>query len=145
MKTADFKKSSFIGLGVKNRENLQFCLWKYLQSSSQCRKNSKWKKRIYSLTKGSVIKELKIIIETFTFSVYFSYFPVRSSSADRRDYSHWVKATIDTECIKYRPLPEEYFQDPIRILSFTNSFISYPLNWSISRVSFEKLGFGGLE
>lgn len=45
-------------------------------------------KRIYSLTKGSVIKELKIIIETFTFSVYFNYFPVRSSSADRRDYPH---------------------------------------------------------
>lgn len=42
-------------------------------------------KRIYSLTKGSVIKELKIIIEIFTFSVYF---PVRSSSADRRDYPH---------------------------------------------------------
>lgn len=70
---------------MKNLENVYENISRVLDSVE---KNSKWKRRICSLTKGSVIKELKIIIETSTFSVYFSYFPVRSSSADRRDYSH---------------------------------------------------------
>lgn len=66
---------------------------------------------------------------------------MRSSSPDRWDYLHWVKNITGTECIKYRPLPELCSQEhPIRILSFTNSFISYPLNWNISRMPFEKHG-----